>query len=117
MKWSYFGCFNQHEAEEYTSLGHGFFERGPAVTGRMYFMADSSDPDSINLKTVEGALCVTFTPSLTSEQLTELMHDTAESGSVRMHSIAKYILLLAKSWGREVVLDPCPPYPVPKAQG
>lgn len=74
-------------------------------------------PESINLKTLEGALCVEFTPQLTAEQYSQLLHDTEQSHGVRMHSLADYVQSLARSLGRSVKLDPCPPYPRPRAEG
>ena len=71
---------------------------------------------SINLKSREGALCAAFTPPLTIEQYVRLLNDTRESHGVSMESMAEFILSLAHSLGREVVLDPCPPYPPPKAE-
>jgi hypothetical protein len=75
-------------------------------------MAEQST--SINLKTREGALCATFTPPLTSEQHASLLHDTTESHGVKMELLAEFIVALANSWGRRVLLDPCPPYPPPR---
>jgi hypothetical protein len=74
---------------------------------------ESTVPKSINLKTLEGALCVEFTPQLTSEQL----RDNEQSHGVQMHWLGGYVESLARSLGRSVKLDPCPPYPRPRAQG
>lgn len=80
-------------------------------------MNDDEVPHSINLKTLEGALCTEFTPQLTREQYSQLLRDTEQSHGVQMHAIASYIESLARSLGRNVKLDPCPPYPPPRAQG
>ena len=74
-------------------------------------------PGSVNIKTLEGALCAEFSPPLTAEQNATLLHDTNQSHVVKMESVAGFVVSLSRSWGRTVILDPCPPYPPPRAEG
>ena len=69
-------------------------------------MPAETKSNSISLMCDDGALTATFTPALNDDQYIALTEAIRHDGETRV-DLAELLRKLGRSWGCEVMIDPC----------
>jgi hypothetical protein len=74
--------------------------------GRVCFCVGTVQNTSISLLTRDGGICATFKPGLNADQYAALAAAIEHDGDTAVE-LAELLRKLARSWGCEVIIDPC----------